>query len=112
VTNLYLHRPTPATSVKPKVQVGGKSNPWRHHQPRYVAYCVAHGATTPADMLARDRKKHPAAPLSGFLAWNAHTMRDWCEEKGYRPGWLGWKEHQEYNQWLVERYPTGFEEKK
>jgi hypothetical protein len=106
----YLHRPKPTTPATPKIGRNAP-NPWRYHQPRYVAYCVAHGATTPADMMARDRKRHPSAPLAGFLAWNAHTLRDWCIERGYRQGWLGWKEHQEYNEWLARRYPTGFEEK-
>jgi hypothetical protein len=85
-------------------------NPWRHQQPRYVAYCIAHGAKSPAEMMARDRKKHRGTPMAGFIAWNAHTLRDWCQERGYRQGWLGWKENQEYDEWLAKRYPTGFKE--
>lgn len=36
--------------------------------PRYLAYCAAHGRT-PEEMRAFDAERHPVAPMLGYILW-------------------------------------------
>ena len=39
------------------------------YQPRYLAYCAAHGMT-PDEMMAHDRIRFPGGKMAGFLIWS------------------------------------------
>lgn len=38
-------------------------------QPRFVAYCRAHGYTSRDEQLDADRKKYPGGVMCGFICW-------------------------------------------
>jgi len=37
--------------------------------PRYLAYCRAHGNNDPEAMLEQDREKYPGGCMCGFILW-------------------------------------------
>jgi hypothetical protein len=50
--------------------------------PRYLAYCRAHGRT-PAEMLEHDDKEWPGGKMTGFILW---LDEQWMEfEKRHQP---------------------------
>lgn len=51
--------------------------------PRYVAYCHAHGTPDPDAMLARDRERWPGGCMTGFLLWNGARWTEWRKIQGY-----------------------------
>lgn len=44
--------------------------------PRYLAYCVASGATSVAEMQRRDGEAYPGGKMTGFMFW---IGRQWEE---------------------------------
>ena len=54
-----------------------------YHQPRYVAYCRAHGRT-PSEMRAADEIAWPGGRMAGFILWISERRRAWFASCGYR----------------------------
>jgi hypothetical protein len=67
-------------------------SPWAGTQSRYVAYCLAHGATSPEEMLARDTEQYPGGCMTGYILWISWKWREW-------PG-AAW-DHEGFDAWLA-----------
>lgn len=48
------------------------------YQPRYLAYCAAHGKT-PGEMRVHDTALFPGGPMCGFILWISQQWRAWKE---------------------------------
>ena len=44
--------------------------------PRYLAYCAAHGWRTPEAMLEHDKKLYPGGCMCGFILWMNEQWSD------------------------------------
>lgn len=77
--------------------------------PRFLAYCIAQGATSPREMLERDRARYPVDAQLGFDAWLDEQTRAWERETGRRvDSYHGSpQEHREFDAWLADRVITG-----
>ncbi len=82
--------------------------------PRYLAYCAAHGETDPEAMLARDRERYPGGCMVGFIQWNTAQWREWLTEQAKtHPELAGYNAHEgemfrlthaaNYDTWLQAR---------
>jgi hypothetical protein len=59
--------------------------------PRYLAYCRAHGESDPEAMLERDREAWPGGCMTGFVLWIGEMKRGMAKthpEAMFR-GWNG-----------------------
>ena len=45
--------------------------------PRYAAYCAAHGASSPEEMQQRDRREWPGGHMTGFILWMKGQWAAW-----------------------------------
>ena len=76
---------------------------WSNTQPRYVAYCLEHNASSPEDMLAFDRARHPGGCMGGFIIWVQQCWRHWAEEFGIDPDASRTEpEHDHFSDWVLE----------
>ena len=73
---------------------------WPNTNPRYVAYCVAHGAKSRAEMLARDRKAWPGGFMCGFILWIGEQWAAWKAEAKWRGPILTQADHDSFDAWL------------
>lgn len=68
-------------------------------QPRYLAYCQAHGKT-PDEMMEHDLTRWPGGCMCGFLLWsNEHISK----AKKSHPEWFigpNLYDHDAYDEWL------------
>ena len=72
------------------------------YQPRYLAYCRAHGRT-PEAMLAHDSDAWPGGRLCGFILWISDRWHEWRVATGSRAHALDRKtdaEHAAFDAWL------------
>ena len=81
-----------------------KANPWCGYQSRYVAYCKAHGAGSPEEMLARDREKNPCGAMGEFCWWIQAKWRGWRQVANYH-GPLLQEHHEAFDAWLARNEP-------
>lgn len=58
------------------------TNGWN---PRYMAYCHAHGETDADKMLARDDERWPGGRMCGFILWTQARWSEWRRLMGYGP---------------------------
>jgi len=66
--------------------------------PRYLAYCRAHGED-PAAMLAKDDERFPGGVMAGFILWVGEQWRAWSAESGRtRP--FSAADHAAFDGWL------------
>jgi hypothetical protein len=63
-----------------------------HTNPRYLAYCLAHGETDPEVMLERERERWPGGVMVGYSLWIQEQWREF-------PG-APW-EHEAFDAWLA-----------
>lgn len=72
-------------------------------QPRYLAYCRAHGTPDPDAMLARDSERWPGGCMTGYILWINERWREWRASRGM-PGTdlvpVTEQEHAEFTEWL------------
>lgn len=47
------------------------------YNPRYIAYCAAHGESDPEKMLARDKETYPGGCMLGFMEWMKAQWAAW-----------------------------------
>ncbi len=47
--------------------------------PRYLAYCYAHGVPDPDAMLELDRERWPGGVMCGFILWINARWAEWRE---------------------------------
>ncbi|MDE1139543.1 MAG: hypothetical protein PW999_07780 [Paraburkholderia tropica] len=70
--------------------------------PRYLAYCYAHGST-PEAMRESDRVKFPGGKFAGFMCWNGEQWREF--EKVRTMGRLKTTaDHSAYDEWLKTKF--------
>jgi hypothetical protein len=78
--------------------------------PRYLAYCRAHGKT-PDEMLAQDREAYPGGCMTGFLLWNGAQLREFRKLIGAVPPYCSWldplgdADMERYDTWLQASVP-------
>ena len=72
--------------------------------PRYLAYCRAHGAETPEQMVERDRIRWPGGINAGFLSWHGGMLASWFRESGDSA--TGPLDHARYDAWLERQTPA------
>lgn len=74
---------------------------------RFVAYCLAHGETDPATMIARDAERYPGGKMCGFIVWISQRWSAWRASKRYNlDHFLSTEDHAEFDAWLEERNAT------
>jgi hypothetical protein len=74
---------------------------WDSVQPRYAAYCRAHGAASPAEMKDRDALSYPCARNMNFVRWINGRWRDWRLARGRAPeSLLLDTDHADFDAWL------------
>jgi hypothetical protein len=76
--------------------------------PRYQAYALAHGRTSPA-MLDADRADWPGGCMAGFQLWMSQRWAQWARKRGYQrtasgrsDTLIGPAEHADFDQWLAQ----------
>lgn len=57
----------------------------RDWNPRYLAYCRAHGNSDPEEMLARERERWPGGVMCGYLLWIDARWTEWRAEVKWSP---------------------------
>lgn len=70
-------------------------------QPRYANYCLAHGALSADEMVARDTKAHPGGKMGGFIIWIGARWRDWERETGWNGAHHTEEDHAAFDAWLT-----------
>jgi hypothetical protein len=65
--------------------------------PRYKAYCIAHGVSSPAEMWEKDKNTG-----AGFIFWNTRMLNIWLEETGKKKMYSE-LDHDQYNDWLLKQ---------
>lgn len=73
------------------------------YQPRYVAYCAAHG-NTPEQQIAADRKAWPGGCMAGFILWISEQWRAWAAERGGMPDMLTEEHYNSFDTRLASRF--------
>lgn len=80
--------------------------PFKGATPRYAAYCIAHGAASPAEQLAKDTACFGAHHTRPYVYWIGHQADAWCEQHGMVRVEMGFAEQQQFTEWLIARYPV------
>jgi hypothetical protein len=80
-------------------------DPFKGEHPRYAAYCIAHGSTSPAEQRAADERKYGKWTLP-FVYWIARRTDDWCEQTGAARTAMGFAEQQLLTDWLMAQHPA------
>ncbi|MEZ2310787.1 hypothetical protein AB6809_29505 [Paraburkholderia sp. RCC_158] len=81
-------------------------DPFKHVQPRYVAYCVAQGAASAAAQEQVDKARWGHRWMMPFAMWLSDETRQWCRETNTPPAGMSWTEHAAFTEWLTARYPV------
>ena len=78
--------------------------------PRYAAYCAAHGSRSVGQQKAKDRQKWPGGFMAGFIFWNSAMIAEFSvahRGKGYfMQGSLTEDGHAACDRWLLEQWPA------
>ena len=68
--------------------------------PRYLAYCAAHG-NTPEQQMAADVAAYPGGKMCGFMLWICRKWQEFAEAHGCKVSyWLRIWDHNEFDMWL------------
>ena len=68
--------------------------------PRYLAYCLAHGRT-PDEMRAADEVDWPGGRMAGFTLWIGKRWAEWKSERRiYTDDFLTPDDHRDFDRWL------------
>jgi len=79
-------------------------DPQRDKNPRYLAYCRAHGESDPVAMLARDKEAWPGGRMCGYVLWMGDKWRAWrTANKRKADDVLTREDHQSFDAWLEEQ---------
>lgn len=76
------------------------------YQPRYLAYCRAHGRD-PEAQISHDRERWPGGAMTGFILWIRERWQAWAKETKHpmhRQGWnafRGPEDHANFDAWLA-----------
>lgn len=73
--------------------------------PRYLAYCAAHGLS-PDGMMEHDRAKWPGGVMCGFILWMNEQWPAWKKAAGWRGSLLSEKDHASFDAWLDAGRPS------
>ncbi len=81
----------------------------RLYQPRYLAYCRAHGLS-PNEMMAHDLERFPGGLMAGFVLWLGARWQEWFAEVGHqrvknRFAYVMPEEHEAFSAWLLTKTP-------
>lgn len=82
-------------------------DPWENTQRRYVAYCVAHGAVNPDEMIAADRERYPGGVMSGYIRWINERWLAWDKETGHKKPHHDETDHTKFDEWLAAKSLIG-----
>jgi hypothetical protein len=80
--------------------------PFKGATPRYAAYCIAHGAGSPAEQLAKDMARYGTHHTRPYVYWIGHQAKLWCDVHATVRAEMGFAEQQQFTEWLVARYPV------
>jgi len=79
-------------------------------QPRYLAYCAAHGKT-PDEMLAHDDERWPGGVMCGYILWIGDRWIEWKVAVNWpKEGVIGARQHREFDAWLSAKFFTELRE--
>ena len=71
------------------------------YQPRYLAYCHAHGRA-PAAQLSHDKTAWPGGCMAGFILWIGKRWAEWNALTGWPAGAThGETQHEAFDSWLT-----------
>jgi len=72
-------------------------------QPRYLAYCAAHGRD-PKSQLANDDQEWPGGVMCGYILWITDQWASWKREvKWPRGAPIFQQQHEAFDEWLRNR---------
>lgn len=75
---------------------------WAKVQARYAAYCLAHDAITPQEMLERDAVAYPGGKMAGYIAWCSERCAEWRRDRKRLPNThLNPDDHADFTDWLL-----------
>lgn len=75
---------------------------WAKVQARYAAYCLAHGAITPQEMLERDAVAYPGGKMAGYMVWCSQRCAEWRRDRKRQPNsHLNASDHDDFTDWLL-----------
>lgn len=75
--------------------------------PRYLAYCRAHGHSDHDAMIAADRETWPGGKMCGFTVWIQQRWREWLKARGRKHDDVKSEDdHREFDAWLQVRAPS------
>jgi hypothetical protein len=76
----------------------------RGWNPRYLAYCIAHRAISPEEMMSRDDIAWPGGLMTGFMCWINEQWAAWERSVDFpRDGVKCDAVHREFDCWLADR---------
>jgi len=76
-----------------------KKEAMTEYQPRYLAYCRAHG-NTPDQQMQADAKAYPGGCMCGFILWINQKWAEWFGIVG-RKHVLSEDDHRQFDEWLT-----------
>jgi hypothetical protein len=72
-----------------------------HTNPRYIAYCQAHGRSA-GEQLSYDREKYPGGVMAGFILWLGEKWFEWrTNNKRKRDDILSDEDHSSFDRYLT-----------
>lgn len=69
------------------------------YQPRYLAYCQAHGMT-PEAMDAHDEERFPGGCMTGYILWIGDRWAEWAKVNGRKDQQRTAADHASFDAWL------------
>lgn len=74
---------------------------WKDTNPYFAAYCIAHGAATVEEGLAKQTHKGGDAEM--YIIWIEHRWKEWCELRDVkREARKGPEQQRDFEDWLVD----------
>jgi hypothetical protein len=83
-----------------------RADPFKGAAPRFIAYCVAHGAKSAAEQEQKDRARWRERWTTPFTVWVGIELLIWCRETKFPAAGMSWDEHAAFSEWLAARYPV------
>lgn len=89
--------------------IAPRVDPFKGAAPRYIAYCIAHGAQSAAEQEQKDKARWGARWTMPFTAWVGFEIRVWCKKTEFPAVGMSWAEHAAFTGWLTAKYPVPVE---